>query len=79
MKKLLIIIVLLAGSLMISSFNIQQDDFCEGWDEGYQEAMDGCFGMGITPICPIAPIGKDTYKHGFGMGYARGEKDCKER
>ena len=54
-------------------------DFCDGWDEGYQEALDGCLRVGLTPLCPIPPIGKDTYKHGYGMGYAKATKDhCDE-
>lgn len=79
MKKLLIIIVLLVGSIaMLSSFNSNQSSFCDGWDDGYQEALDGCMKVGITPICPIAPVGKDTYQHGFGMGYAKATIKCEE-
>ena len=50
--------------------------FCKGWDDGYQEALKGCFKVGVTPLCPIAPVGKNTYKHGYGMGYAKGQKKC---
>ncbi len=53
-------------------------DFCDGWENGYQAALDGCLKIGITLICPIAPIGKDSYKHGYGMGYAKAQKKCEE-
>lgn len=76
MKKSLIIIALLIGGFfMLSSFN-NQYSFCDGWDEGYQEALDGCLRIGVTPICPIPPVGKDTYRHGYGMGYSKGEQFC---
>ena len=59
--------------------NIMTSGFCDGWDEGYQEALDGCLKIAMTPLCPIAPIGKDTYKHGYGMGYAKATRDhCDE-
>ena len=78
MKNLLFILVLLIGSLTMTSSNNFQSSFCEGWEDGYQEALDGCMRVGVTPLCPIAPVGKDTYKHGFGMGYAKGERYCND-
>jgi hypothetical protein len=50
--------------------------FCNGWDDGYQAALEGCYKVGVTPVCPVAPVGKNEYKHGYGMGYAKGEKKC---
>ena len=54
-----------------------EKDFCDGWDEGFQDALDACFGFAMTPLCPLPPIGVDSksYKHGYGMGYAEAKKN----
>jgi len=42
-----------------------------------KEALDGCLKVAVTPVCPVAPVGKNTYKHGYGMGYGKAEaKHC---
>ena len=90
MKKVMIIATLISGLAVLTAFgpanNVEStkietsmaSGFCEGWEDGFQEALDGCLKVGITPICPIAPIGKDSYKHGYGMGYAKAQQKCNE-
>lgn len=73
-----VLIVLILGTIsygFVNQANVNSD-FCEGWEDGYQDALEGCFKVGLTPLCPIPPIGRDTYKHGYGMGYSRGELKC---
>ena len=82
--KLTLSVLSIFAVLILSSYsynitnqnNETYSDFCEGWDDGYQAALDGCLKIGMTPICPIAPIGKDSYKHGYGMGYRKGSMKC---
>jgi len=77
MKKSLILLVLLITiTLSANTINEMLSDFCNGWEKGYQEAIKGCLKVGLTPICPIPPIGRDTYKHGYGMGYYKGQQEC---
>jgi len=90
MKKIgLSIIVLLIGFVIVGFSPINDEkitnetkvenvsDFCDGWDDGYQEALDGCLKVAVTPVCPVSPVGKNTYKHGYGMGYGKAEaKHC---
>lgn len=65
--------VVVESSVSVNALN----DFCDGWDDGYQAACDGCMKNCMTPMCPIAPIGKNSYKHGYGMGYAKAQaKHC---
>ena len=45
-------------------------DFCDGWEAGYQQALDDCLRVAVTPVCPIEPINSNGYKTGFGKGYA---------
>ena len=45
--------------------------FSDGFRAGYKAA----YPLGLCPIPPIPPIGKDTYGHGYGIGYARGVRD----
>ena len=74
MKKLLLLLV--AG--MTLSFaapsnmevNEEVSGFCEGWDDGYQQALDDCLRVGLTPLCPLEPINSNGYKTGYGKGYA---------
>ena len=44
--------------------------FCDGWEEGYQQALDDCLKIALTPLCPLEPIGSEGYKTGYGRGYA---------
>ena len=90
MKNVMIIAGLIIGFVVLAAFmptdnnnhsvteSVKTSNFCKGWEEGYQEALEGCLKSGVTPLCPIAPIGKNTYKHGYGMGYAKAEKKCEE-
>lgn len=47
--------------------------FSRGFENGYKKANP----IGVVPIAPIAPIGKNTYQDGYGMGYSRGSADYK--
>lgn len=61
---------------MCSAFT-PQSYFCDGWEDGYQQALDDCLKIGITPVCPVEPINSEGYRTGFGMGYAKAkEKHC---
>lgn len=76
MKKLLLLLV--AGTMLMSfsapsEVEVKQEvvsGFCEGWDDGYQQALDDCLRVGLTPLCPIEPINSNGYKTGYGKGYA---------
>ena len=53
-------------------------DFIDGFDDGYCEGwkdVKGQFAIcPITPIAPIPPIGQDTYRGGYNMGFKAGTK-----
>ena len=86
----MIIATLISGIAFLTAFRPANDvesnkietniasDFCDGWEDGYQDALDGCLKIGVTPVCPVAPVGKNSYKHGYGMGYAKAQKKCEE-
>lgn len=86
----MIIATLISGIAVLTAFrpanNVEStkietsitSDFCDGWEDGYQEALDGCLKVGVTPVCPVSPVGKDSYEHGYGMGYAKAQKKCEE-
>jgi hypothetical protein len=42
--------------------------FADGFRAGYKKA----YPLGICPIPPIPPIGRNTYGDGYGIGYSRG-------
>lgn len=72
----LLFITIAALSMSFSSVDTTSG-FCEGWDDGYQAALEECLRVGITPICPIEPINSKGYKTGYGRGYgAARAKHC---
>ncbi len=52
--------------------------FCDGWEEGYQQALDDCLKVALTPLCPVRPINvEDTWESGYGYGYSAAKnKHC---
>ena len=87
MKKIILFTSIIIAIVVFESFTTKSisltsvemtsgSSFCEGWDDGYQDALKGCLKVGVTPICPIPPIGRDSYKDGYGLGYAKGLQKC---
>ena len=68
MKKVILTIALMF------TISLSASGFCDGWEDGYQAALEDCLRVGVTPICPIEPIGSSGYKTGFGKGYAAAER-----
>lgn len=73
MKKILVSFFAIA---LMGFTSTSYSGFCDGWEDGYQQALDDCLRVGVTPICPIEPINSSGYKTGYGMGYAKGQKQC---
>ena len=57
--------------LLICNSHRCYSQFSRGFEHGYKKANP----IGVPPIAPIAPIGKNTYQDGYGMGYSRGSAD----
>lgn len=73
MKKLLLI------AILAMSFTSPANSFCDGWEDGFQAALDDCLRVAVTPVCPVEPVNSSGYKTGFGMGYAKAKnKYCDE-
>ena len=75
--KLIIIL-----SIFISS--LQSDDWCDGYDAGYQSGA--CYQMGygclppLTPLCPLPTIYEDNnFAGGYNRGFVDGLNDRDER
>ena len=66
MKKLILISIAILGM----SFTTTPSGFCDGWEDGYQQALEDCLRVGLTPLCPLEPINSNGYKTGYGKGYA---------
>ena len=72
MKKLLL-------SLLIAPvLGFGQTNFCSGWDKGYQDGLNSCMKAGVSPICPIPPVGSDSYNDGYGLAYSKAKKKCNQ-
>jgi hypothetical protein len=66
---------LVAASVLLGSQAARADDYCQGFEEGYQAGYCyqkfGCIPP-ISPICPIARIGEDGYQAGYNRGFLAG-------
>lgn len=90
MKKITLLFIILFSLNSFSNDSLKVENksdyltktaFCEGWEEGYCEGwkdVKGQFSIcPIAPICPIPPVGKNTYKGGYNMGFKAGMKKAK--
>ena len=72
--KYLLLTLLTISTLIVFS----QDQFCNGWEEGYKDAYEvqNKF-VGIIPFCPIAGINQKSYQTGYTLGYNKANKKLK--
>ena len=75
MKKLILFSI-----LSISFLGYSQNEFSDGYKAGYKEGncfdkTVGCISR-IPPIAPIPPVGKNTYKDGYNIGFTKGKSDA---
>lgn len=49
-----------------------QSAFCSGFEAGWAAAFENR-GMlvALTPLCPLAPLGRDSFQGGYEMGLTR--------
>ena len=89
MKKVLFIATILSAFTVLSSFTSEnssvtksemafQSDYCDGWDDGYCEGwkdVKGPYAMcPLTPLCPMAEFGKNSYRDGYNRGFKAGSR-----
>jgi hypothetical protein len=60
----------------VETSEVQKDDFCSGWKDGYINGW--CYGdrfciPPIVPICPVPRIGESTYTDGYNRGFIVGK------
>ncbi len=88
MKKLLLMLMLVLGASMsqiqpVTATISYNSEYCEGWADGYCEGWRNERGQysicPVTPICPIAEIGKDRYRDGYNRGFRRGSADARKK
>ena len=70
MKKLILAVALLATIALSYGSAL-----CEGYDAGYKAGY--CYGKNfcmepMSPMCPMARMGEDTYKDGYNRGFLAG-------
>lgn len=76
---LLVVIFILSTSM--SFIANKSDDFCDGWEEGYDEGWRDVKGeytvSPVAPVCPVPDINESTFRDGYNRGFKRGRKDAK--
>ena len=68
--KYILIIALAITTMSFTALDTTASGFCDGWEEGYQQALEDCLKVGLTPLCPLEPLNSKGYKTGYGKGYA---------
>lgn len=57
-------------------------DYCDGWSEGYCEGFKDVKGQyalcPLTPLCPLAELGKERYRDGYNRGFKAGTRKARE-
>lgn len=62
--------------LMLFSLNaFAYGEFCDGFEHGYKQGA--CYGKSMcmapmTPMCPMARMGEDSYQGGYNRGFLQG-------
>ena len=90
MKKMFLLLIFSFALLSFSNnpYPVDNDNtelqtsYCSGWASGYCEGWKDVKGVyaicPVTPICPIANIGQDTYKDGYNRGFKAGRAAAKK-
>lgn len=83
MKRFTLLLLTIAMFISLNAFESRSySDFCDGFTEGFSEGYKDVKGQYAvvppTPTCPIAEIGKNTYKGGYNTGFKVGSKKAKE-
>lgn len=87
MKKLVLVLLVLGCFTVLMSFTDIMgsksktektilSDYCDGWEDGYCEGWKDVKGSltvcPVTPVCPVAEVGKDGYRGGYNRGFKAG-------
>jgi hypothetical protein len=84
MKKLLLsLVLLLAITLSAKTTDTTvSSDYCDGWDEGYCEGWKDVKGSlaicPVTPVCPVAQVGRSSYRDGYNRGFKSGRAKAQD-
>lgn len=60
-----------SGGALSRTSRSEQDDFCDGFSEGWKTVKGDRSIVPICPIAPITPIGSTAYREGLKSGIAR--------
>ncbi|MEX0995938.1 MAG: hypothetical protein WDZ45_02680 [Flavobacteriaceae bacterium] len=93
MNKLLVVFGLAIGMLFYNTqpiyaleINVVEEtsfsDYCDGWEAGYCEGwkdVKGSFALcPLTPLCPLAELGKNSYRDGYNRGFKAGMRKARD-
>ncbi len=89
MKKILFIAIIFSAFAVVTAFTERSansskneisltTDYCDGWEDGYCEGWKDVKGSmalcPLTPLCPLAELGKDRYRDGYNRGFKAGSR-----
>ena len=72
MRKLMLAAALLVGSVA----SADQDEFCEGFEEGFKAECGDNVMLPLCPMVPLTPLGSTDYREGLKAGMNAGKRRC---
>ena len=75
-KLLLLLFAILALSFASSDFT---DGYSDGYCSGYKSIKGDFVVCPVTPVAPVPPVGKDTYRGGYDLGFVAGRNKAKNQ
>lgn len=93
MKKVFFIATIISAFAVMTAFTTSNtnlpkteialaSDYCDGWEDGYCEGWKDVKGSmalcPLTPLCPLAELGKDRYRDGYNRGFKAGSRAAKK-
>ena len=89
MKKVFFIATIISAFAVMTAFTTNHTNstkteitlasyYCDGWEDGYCEGgkdVKGSMALcPLTPLCPLAELGKDRYRDGYNRGFKAGSR-----
>ena len=67
-------VVFAVGLIVTSATFAGQDEFCEGFTEGFKSVKGDQVVVPVCPVAPVTPVGSTDYREGLKTGIREAER-----
>lgn len=75
MKKTILVMFTLVALGLTQSTHATQEEFCDGFEEGYKSIKGDMALVPICPIAPITPINSTDFREGIKAGIRAAQRE----